>query len=78
MLCPIYTDTGKERIAELSTVRSVMYAGIPAGGTTYNIAVQDVNANVLGSTSIVTSATPTTIAPFDITWEILLCSTGRQ
>ena len=58
----------RKEIAELSTVRSVMYAGIPAAGTTYNIAVQDVNANVLGSTSITTSTTPTTIAPFDVTW----------
>jgi len=53
---------------ELSTVRSLLYAGAPAGGTTYNVAIQDVNDNVLGSTTVPTSATAAFIAPYDITW----------
>ncbi len=53
---------------ELSTVRSLLYAGVPAGGTTYNISIQDVNANVLGATALATSATASFISPYDVTW----------
>jgi len=53
---------------ELSTVRSLLYAGVPAGGTTYNVAIQDVNYNVLGATTVPTGTTASFISPFDITW----------
>ena len=56
---------------ELSAVRSLAYFGVPAGGNLYNVSIQDVNGNVLGSSAIYTGYTEsaaTFLAPFDITW----------
>jgi hypothetical protein len=58
----------RKEMNELSTVRSLMYAGVPAGGTTYNIFIDDVNDNILGTTSLVTQTTASFMSPFDITW----------
>jgi hypothetical protein len=58
-------------MSELSAVRSLAYFGVPAGGNLYNVSVQDVNGNVLGSSAIYTGYTEsaaTFLAPFDITW----------
>jgi hypothetical protein len=58
-------------MTELSTVRSLAYLGVPAGGNLYNVSIQDVNDNVLGSAAIYTGSTETEatfLAPFDILW----------
>ena len=58
-------------MSELSVVRSLAYFGVPAGGNLYNVSVQDVNGNVLGTSAIYsgyTESAATFLAPFDITW----------
>jgi hypothetical protein len=56
---------------ELSTVRALAYLGVPANGNLYNVSMQDVNGNVLGSSAIYTGSPgnpATLLAPFDVTW----------
>ena len=58
----------RKEMNELATVRSLLYAGVPAGGTTYNVSIQDINGNVLGTTAFATPTTVTNVSPSDITW----------
>ena len=70
MTCTATTSLAPDRkeITNISTVKSVLYAGYPASGATYVVTMTDVDGNVLGTCNVVEPAVATAEAPFEVPW----------